>query len=538
MKKRGIALSVLLILTIVLSACGTKEPEDTPPAVQENNVVRLAMRMPGDLNPLTSPWESCRNTFLLIYDGLFRESDTQEAVPQLAESYSVLSDGLEVMINLRKDVSWHDGKPFTADDVVYTLETIKNAEESAFAENVEAVVSWTKIDDYTVELFLSEPCGTVVHQLTFPIISAHFDDYEHSAVGTGPFRVESFDTQEALTLAANQDYFLGAPKLSGAIVQFVRTDDMDTAAFTSHSSDVISARIQEKAPFSPGERMKYVSFPSTELVYMGMNTERWPFASALTRQALAHLIDRDSVVEQDYTEKALAAPSALSSVYPYYEPEISAISYDVEEAREGLFHAGWSDLDGDGVIDVASGGEASVEMGELTPFIASVLVNEEDVARTIVADRLVRAMLEVGINAWVEAVPYEQYAERIEEGHFDMYVGKVRFPSVLDMGDLLGSGGSVNYSGYVSEDLDSLLAAMAKASDDLSRRVSAEEFQTHFAEEMPILPICFLDSGWYVWDNVEFHAEGYQNPFACSHLWTKTPVEAKEQPTEEAKKDE
>ena len=407
--------------------------------------------------------------------------------------------------------------------MIYTLEQIKSLEEerSAFSENVRAVVSWSKIDDYTVELFLSEPCGTVVHQLTFPIIPAHFDDYEHTAVGTGPFRVESFDLQETLTLTANGDYFLGVPKLSGVIVQFVRTDGMDTAAFTSHSSDVISARIQEKAPFSPDERMKYVSFPSTELIYVGMNTLRWPFASAMTRQALSHLVDRDSIVMQDYVEKATAASSALHRAYPYYEPELSDTSYDIEAAREGLFNGGWSDLDGDGFIDIAEGGEASVEMGELTPFVASVLVNEEDRVRAMVADRIVRAMLEVGINAWVEALPYDQYMERIEEGQFDMYVGKVCFPSVLDMGDLLGSGGSANYSGYMSEGLDSVLAAMAKASDELAKRVSAEEFQTRFAEEMPILPICFLDSGWYAWQNIDFHAEGYQNPFFCSHLWTK-----------------
>ena len=514
--------AILLIVTLLLSGCGkpaeeTKETANSEP--NESNMVRLTMRVPENLNPITAPWESCKNVFLLVYDGLFYESDSMEAAPCLAESYSVLSEGLEVMVNLRTDVKWQDGKPFIADDVIYTLDEIRNTENAAFAQNISSLASWSKVDDHTVVLFLTEPYEAVVHELTFPIIPAHFHDYEHTAVGTGPFCVETYDATAAMTLAANPDYFRGAPKLSGAIVQFVRTDDMTTAAFTAHSSDVISAERQENTSFSQDEKMNYVAFPSTQLIYLGMNMQKQMFSSALTRQALSSLVDRDAIVSQDYRDRAVAASSVLHPEYAYYNPEISDVTYRVDDAREKLFTAGWSDLDGDGIIDLSSGGEESVEIGELTPFVCTILVNEEDLLRILVAQRLVKAMAEVGISATVESTDFESYIQRIEAGDYDMYLGKIQFPSALEVSSLIGSGGSANNSGYMSETLDAMITAMAMASDELAVKVSTEEFQTRFAEECPIIPICFLDSGWYVWSNLNFHAEGYQNPFSCAHLW-------------------
>ncbi len=518
--KKG--LCVAFAVLFLFCGCGKDTGTGKMSTQKKENTVHLTMRTPPDLNPLHSPWESNKNAFLLVYDGLFYENSELEAVPRLAESYSVVSEGLEVMINLRTDVKWHSGKPFTADDVIYTFDSIRADEKSAFYDNLKSVVSWSKIDDCTVELFLSEPYGTVVHQLTFPIISAHFKDYTHSADGTGPFRVETYDPQKNVTLIPNENYFLQKPRLSGAQIQFVRSDDMETAAFTTHTSDLISAEVQKTAPFNESEKMKCVLFPSTQLVYLGMNTARAPFGTALTRQALRSLIDYETILKEDYTDKGVVTHSTIHPSYGEYSKEFFDVSYNIETARENLFTAGWNDADGNGIIDwvkpSANGEDA--QNSEPVPFVCTILANEEDIARTSIAKRLKEDMRKLGMDAEVEILPYKDYLSRVISGYFDLYIGKIKMPSTLDAGFLVGSGGSANFSGYVSEKLDSVISAMMRAEDDMAKKLSVEDFEKRLFEECPIIPILFESVGFYTWDNLNLHAEDFQNPYAASFLWT------------------
>lgn len=327
MKKlnRAMALLLAMMLMFTLAACGTQETaeeapvEDAPaeapvgeaevPAeeaeeVPEGTIAGSLLRF-GWITDVTQyvPYVDTgsmdkkfqRN----IFDGLinYQNSDTNDRIPGLAETWDISDDGLSYTFHLREGVKFHNGKDFTAADVIACMDLYLEAG----AQNFNKISSYKALDDYTVEFVLAEPWSAFLYYMTsmyFPICDV--DAYEAegnvwtACVGTGPYKLTDVQEGVAYTLSANADYWSTPAQIETVKLLRLADNDAKFLAFQAgeiDTYDVGLTEIQLATLQTSGNDYYYDSVKLTNVYSMWMNTSRDCFADQAVRQAISMMID-------------------------------------------------------------------------------------------------------------------------------------------------------------------------------------------------------------------------------------------------------
>lgn len=352
--------AVFAVITGV-SACQYRVPRD-PHAL----VVALA-NAPVILNPLLAADSYSSEVNQHLFESLIdRHPDTLEPLPKLAAAWTISEDGKKYTFSLRRDVVWHDGVPFTADDVVFTFERIRDPAVDAarlrhFYRDVENI---EKLDAYTVRFTYRYPYAYALTMLgKMRILPKHrFSSEEpfntHPAnsapIGTGPFRFTSWNAQR-LTLSRNETWW-GQPSYLSAIVfrivpdatvqfQLLKKGDLDVVTI----QPIQWARQTTTDDFT--HRFQKLRFYLPNFVYVGWNHARPFFRDAAVRRALTMMIDRQGIVDKQLFGNGEVVSGPFYPFGPSYDQTIAPLSFDPAEAEKMLTEAGWSDHDGDGIRD-------------------------------------------------------------------------------------------------------------------------------------------------------------------------------------------
>lgn len=354
------------------------EPQvgDTLPPVEqqlprlEGGTLRVAMGAePPSLNFQLDPLDAWGKTLHeLTYNNLARPNPrTWEHEPMLAERWDITNNGLTFTFHLRKGVTWHDGKPFTARDVTFTFEklldpTSKTVSMRTFLEPIEKV---HQLDDHTVRFTMKRP-----YWLAFDAIAEIYIYPEHvfgqgnfnhhpanrAPVGTGPFKFVHWKTGDEIVYVRNPHYFGAAPKLDKLVFKYTPDPAVRLQLAKAGQLDLVF-RVSPQA-WEPlmqdaalGEKFWRLRHVPSGLQWVGWNTQRPYFADARVRRALTMLLDRQDIV--DNLRHGLDAPAA-SWFYPgskEHNAALKPLPYDPQQAAQLLEAAGWKDTDGDGVRD-------------------------------------------------------------------------------------------------------------------------------------------------------------------------------------------
>ena len=301
-------------------------------------------------------------------------------MPGLADSWDIAADGKTYTFHLRPGATWHDGTPFTADDVILSLDAQSSPDTgTAYTTSFnDTVASYSKIDDLTVELVATAVLAQIVFlaNANVPVMPKHiwgdvpFADWATDpgttgedpsrVIGTGPFMFSSLDSAaNVVTIEKNPNYDLQIPTIDQVKLQVWPDTTSAVEALRANQLDIIygslpptdANALQSDPAFGVDV---YDTFGFTFFAY-NLDTARTTlFQDVRTRQALAYALDRQSVVDNimlDYAEVA-EGPQPILSVA--YAPErISThYTYDVEKAKQLLADAGWVDADGDGVVEL------------------------------------------------------------------------------------------------------------------------------------------------------------------------------------------
>lgn len=365
----------LLFLMQMLSACTPPAPQQSTQqttqgsslptqqnAQQTGSAEQIVLAIGGESEEGYDPtlgWG--RYGSPLFQSTLLRRNENLELVNDLATDYSVSSDRKVWTVNIRQDAVFSDGKPLTAEDVAYTF---NKAAESGGLTDVTVLEEAVAIDPDTVELRLKQPQSTFVNRLvTLGIVPkhAHGTDYARNPIGSGPYKLVQWDEGQQMIVEANPTYYGEPPAIKRLVFLFVEED----AAFAAAKSGQAQvASVPQSLAVQQIEGMKLYDVTSVDnrglmFPFPKSNAQKTPkgapvgndvTADRALRQAINVAVDRNALVEgvlEGYGSPAYGPVSGLA----WEQPDANIQDADLNRAKQILAEGGWSDKDGDGVLE-------------------------------------------------------------------------------------------------------------------------------------------------------------------------------------------
>lgn len=285
-----------------------------------------------------------------VFEGLTRFAPDGSIKPALATSWEISEDGLTYTFNLAEGVTFHDGTAFDAEDVKFSLDRAR-ADDSTNAQKVlfEDIESVEVVDPQTVEITLAKPNGSFLFNMAWgdAVIVAEETaaDNATNPVGTGPFRFEDWAQGVSVQLARYEDYWGEAPRLEAVTFRFIADP---TAAFSAMMTEEVDAFPNFPAPenlvqFESDPRFQVIVGSTEGETVLGINNAKAPFNDVRVRQAIAHAIDRQALIEGAMFGYGTPIGTHFAPHHPAYIDLTEQSAYDPEKARALLEEAGHPD---------------------------------------------------------------------------------------------------------------------------------------------------------------------------------------------------
>lgn len=496
---------IMMAMILIIAACsdgevksdaeGAKSEGSTTDEKSGGSLYLGTTAAPTLFNPYYSTDTSSSTIEGFIFSGLVTVDHDFNPEGDLAEDWDVTEDGLKWTFYLRENIKWHDGEDFTADDVVFSYNIPLN-EDYVGPRGLpfEVIEEINKVDDYTVEIILSEPYApfiTITAQ--FEVLPEHilgdvpvadlgtqrFNTKE--PIGTGPFKFKEWREGEYIELVANEDYYLGAPKLDSIIYKIV--PDMNTLMAQVQVGDInlagISPEYMETAKNLEDKGIvKLESGPSNSWEYIGYNLRNDLFKDKLVRQALTHAIDKEAIVQAILDGSGTVAHGPGSPANWSFNPDVAKFEYNPEEAKKKLKEAGW-EPGADGILE---------KDGQKFEFVLKTTSANE--IRQQIAEVAQQQLSEIGIKTTIELLEWSAYVEETSppKWNFDAIVagwsiGSDPDPTWFWHTSEIENG--LNYGGYSNPEVDALLSENTKLSDLSERKDIIGKADAIVTEDQP-----------------------------------------------------
>jgi peptide/nickel transport system substrate-binding protein len=465
-------------------------------------IVALASA-PTSLDPADHRDRNSETVIRNMFDGLVTRDTTSGVHLELAEEMNWVDD-VTLDVKIREGVTFHNGEELTADDVVFTFERIINENAIEYPEAhtsprkglIAPLASIEKVDDYSVRMNFNgvwpPAMQLLVHQQILPkdyLEEVGTEGFIAHPIGSGPFMFVEGQLDDQIVMERFADYWGGAPDLEPVgpacvervIFRVIPEASTRAAALLAGEVDVIQnvpSELIDTLDQTPGIDVK--TAPGTEPIWIQLNVSDPLFADVTVRQALNYAIDKELLIEAIYGGRAVPLPGPLSPFNNFVNEDLEPYPYDPELAASMLEEAGWSDTNGDGILD---------KDGQ--PFAFTLDTIEVWRAQ---AEALSSMFREIGIDAGVRFWEYSVVRDQLlacerqtflddwgdsafdPVGHFE-----AKWHSVVT-GEPYGRG---NFSCYSNERVDELIKAGEVESDEAARQAIYDEAQQIIYDEAP-----------------------------------------------------
>ena len=508
MKKRmGKAAALLMAVTMVcgmLAGCGSNGSEKAPETAKAQTEAGAAesgeAREGGgtivygsnDYTRINPAMDEHGEINVLIFDGLTDHDGNNEVVPRLAKSWDYDEENSTYTFHLQEGVKWHDGEPFTAEDVKFTIEAIMDpANESENAPNYEDVESITVIDDHTIEFKLSAPNVAFLDYMTMPILPKHLlegenmqeSDFFRAPVGTGPFKLAKWDEGQQIVLEKNEDYFAGPAKIDSIIFKIVSDDNAKALQLKSGELNLAQVTPKDAVTFEGDDAYNVYTMSTSDYrgILYNFRNEYWQENADLI-PAINYCIDRQAIIDAVLLGHGQIAYGPLQK-NKYNCEDVEKYDFNLDKAAEAFTAAG-CEKDDEGYW---------TRDGKRIGF--TIDATPSDQVRIDMAQIAAQQLKEAGLDVRAE-VP----AEGIDWGGQECCI--IGWGSPFDADDhtykVFGTDKGANYNGYSNEKVDAYLKAARETTDENERmtqvlRYSRKNLPRHrLSHSSVILMPCML----------------------------------------------
>ena len=506
---RNLIISVFLLAAVVITGCGgsvTPEPTEAPATSEPTQapdgspVGRIRLPMPEnmadaeDCDPIGVRTEEMYQLFSLVFDTLIGVNGSNMLVPSLAMSWR--SGGERIwLISLRQGVTWHDGSSFTADDVVSTYDRIRRQTDGYYSDAAENIVSLMKLDESTIRVEMKSEGLSALYCLNFPITKANSDE---ALMGTGAYRLESM-TDEEIKLTVNTDWWGGTPQIEKVEFLARGSNDLAIASYEAGMLDFVPTNSLTAKQYSSAGETVVASCMTQQMETLLINHNNTHLRKKEFRSAIAHLVDRSSIIANVYMNNARSCDMPVPPDSWLYDSSQVVYGYDRELALSLLTEQGYT-IDEDGNIGY---------FGEKVSLRILVGSTPENSVRAEAAQLIADSLTSFGIGVELitanhdtasaspdpeSEAPYSgdtEFVRLLREGNWDLALVGFSLSESNSLSKYLTPSGSNNFGHYSSEAMTALIEIMDSAVDEASLREAAYAVQSEFAEELPFIVLYF-----------------------------------------------
>ena len=348
-RRRAAGAVVVLTTAALVAACSAGSGEATGGA--RTDVVVGLTGEPTNLDFTTTSGSAIPQLLMNnVYEGLVTVDQEGEVQPRLAESWEVNGDRTGYTFTLHDGVTFSDGSPFTADDVVASINRVQDDWTLSLRSKMDVVEQAEAVSDTEVAVTLKHPSNAWLFDMGTSVGAMFPDDLSADlateTVGTGPYTVEEVAPGDHITLAARDDYWGDAPAVPDVTVRYfadanaqanaVRSGDVDMA-YNMQAPDLLGGLAQD-------EDLQVIDGTSTGEVLLALNNAAPPFDDLRVRRAVMYAIDRQAVLDTAWAGRGELIGSMVPPTDPYYQDLTDAYPYDPGRARDLLEEAGAEDL--------------------------------------------------------------------------------------------------------------------------------------------------------------------------------------------------
>jgi peptide/nickel transport system substrate-binding protein len=502
-----------IALVIILSGCAKKE--GTGAQQKENRLVYASEAEFEGLNPLLEE----TNLDALLFRGVMRFDENNKPNPDIAESYTISTDKLTYTFKLKTDITFHDGETLTAEDVVFTIDSILDDKNASFLKSDFTEVDTVKsVGDDTVVLQLKHPFTPMLDKMTFPILPKHaFEgvemrtaDFNSHPIGTGPYMFDSWNRGNNLTLKAYSGFFGTKPSIEKVIFKFIPDSNVRALQLKAGEVDIALLDPNQVESVKKEDSIKVYDIESADYRGMLFNMKMDLWKDSAVRKAFSYATDREQIVKGILKGYGVEAYSPLQK-HGFKNEDIEKYTYDIAKAKELLTNAGW--------IESSDGSRYKDDV----KLAFTITAPASDTVRVNMANYVAEGFKKIGADVTVAALDWSaitiEDTEAFMIGWGSPYDADhhtyILFKS--DQSSLTSSG--YNYGSYANAQVDSLLEKGRQSMDEEERKAIYMEFQAELAEDPAFDFIAYENAIYGMNENISGVKERILGHHGSGFLW-------------------
>ncbi len=476
-----------------------KTPVDTK-AAYGDMIIEAGIGDARTLVPILASDSASGQICSMIFNGLVKYDKDLNLVGDLAKSWQVKENGLVIIFNLRKNVKWHDGVPFTADDVEFTYKALINPQvRTPYSGDFQKVRSLEVIDPFTIKVTYKESFSPGLSSWGMNIMPKHIlededlnnTSFARKPIGTGPYKFKEWKTQEFIVLEANDDYFEGRPYIDKYIFKVIPDPATMFLELQSRGIDSMGltslqyARQTDTAFFKREyQKFRYQGFSYT---YMGYNLKDEKFSDRRVRWAINYAVDRKELIDGILLGMGTECTGPFAARSWAYNNAVHPAEYDPAKALKLMKEAGWVP-NKEGILE---------KDGKIFEF--TIVTNQGNEARKHAAEIIQRRLEKIGMKVKIKVVEWSAFINE--------FVNKRNFEAILmgwslsldpDIYDIWHSSktkqGEFNFVGYSNKEVDSLLEKGRREFDQEKRKEIYHRVHELIYNDQPYLFLYTPDS--------------------------------------------
>lgn len=479
MKKIISVILIALFVFLSFASCGSND-KNTPTGKGEKTVperggtLKLACVSPDTMNPIVTSHASVSDFLSLIYEGLFvlKPDLTVEGV--LARDYSVSGNNTIYTIKLKENVKFHNGKIFTAHDVVSTFNYMA-LYSNRYKSFTQYIAGYMAEDNNTLVIKLNSPKADFVNNLDFPILPQGLmaDDFsaQNSSFvpnGTGMYEYTTTESYKNIKLSANDEWHGGErPYIDSIDVEILSDEETIISAFDAGAIDALTTSWKGFGELAlTSSLFNTFEYEQNKFTYVGVNCRHMYFDTAPERRLLKSSIDSDKITQDIMLGHAAVASSPLRD----------GVYYNLQEDNEDAFKE---------------------DIENLPPGEFRLLYNSDSKTKSRIAAAIKQQLESAGYGVILDGQMYSAYCDKVAVGDYDLYIGEVLFTGSCDMQFMFSTpmGGICNYD---DSEFRALVENLDIVTGSEEKKTAWENFEKYYSNAAIQIPLYFTNGASFI----------------------------------------